>query len=290
MKLKWSASVPGRHYGGAPQLVPMNMKRILGGLTSSSELESGGSDVAARDAMIVGIACLADARDDASGGHIERMMRYAELLGTAIRGRARRALFSSQEVHWLKLSAALHDIGKAAISDSILLKPGILTDAERLIMQEHTIIGARCLDQVLSLHGPDEMITMARQVIRSHHERWDGGGYPDHLADADIPLAARIIALCDVYDALTRRKVYKLAMSHEQAHRIIRDGAGTQFDPAVVRAFEAVEQDFQSISLTVEGHEEMLAEEGINSGNPRFGPGFPAESDDDDPPTPPRVA
>lgn len=265
------------------------MKRILGGLTGDRDHPETTALVSSREALLVAIAKMADARDDAGGGHIDRMMRYAELIGTAMRGRARRALFSREEIHWLKLGAALHDIGKASISDDILLKPGLLNDAERLTMQEHTVIGARCLDRVIQDFGPDAMISTARQVIRSHHERWDGGGYPDHLAGSDIPIVARIVALCDVYDALTRRRVYKLAMTHEQAGRIITEGSGTQFDPAVIQAFEAVIEEIAAVSLTVQG---STGDEEVTA--PRYCRGIPDNLDieqldpDDDPP--PRVA
>ena len=147
----------------------------------------------------------------------------------------------------LRLAASLHDIGKVGIPDNVLLKPGKLTLEERLIIERHPAIGADTLLTVRERLGDDALLELSLQVARSHHERWDGKGYPDKLAGVMIPLAARIVALADVYDALTSVRVYKPALSHADATAIIRDGRGSHFDPDVVAAFDRVAEEFARV-------------------------------------------
>ncbi len=163
-------------------------------------------------------------RDYETQGHTERVVAWTDrlTLGLGLTEAERRA------IRW---GAYLHDVGKLAIPDAILLKPGPLDDAEWEAMRAHALHGVRMLREVPAL--PDE----TRDVVRSHHERWDGRGYPDGLAGDAIPLHARIFAVVDVWDALTHRRPYKEAWSTDDARAEIERGAGTQFDPVVVRRF-----------------------------------------------------
>ena len=152
----------------------------------------------------------------------------------------------------LRLAAALHDIGKVGIADSALLKPGRLTDEERREMQRHPKVAADTLLAIYQQMGDDNLIALSVQVALYHHEKWDGSGYPFNLKAQAIPLPARIVAVADVYDALTSKRVYKDAMPHEQACQIIRNDSGTHFDPAVVDAFMQVADAFPALREEIE--------------------------------------
>jgi HD-GYP domain-containing protein (c-di-GMP phosphodiesterase class II) len=202
--------------------------------------------VRTRDAVIFGLAKLAESRDPDTGHHLERIALYSTRLADAMRRHPRFA--SEITPTFLKLvgiSSALHDIGKVGVEDAILLKPGRLTDIERQKIQQHTLLGGDCIEQIESRLGASNFLEMAREIALYHHERWDGTGYPTGLAAEQIPLAARIIAVADVYDALSVRRVYKKAFSHDKCVRIIREGAGTQFDPHVVEVFLEIEAEFR---------------------------------------------
>jgi putative two-component system response regulator len=151
-------------------------------------------------------------------------------------------------VQMLYLTSPLHDIGKVAIPDAVLLKPGKLTPDEFEVMKTHTITGARTLGAALASHPEADFLVMAKQIAESHHERFDGSGYPQGLKGTSIPLCGRIVALADVYDALTSKRVYKEAFSHERAREIIVQGAGSHFDPDLVAAFLATEREFFELS------------------------------------------
>ena len=144
-------------------------------------------------------------------------------------------------------ASPLHDIGKVGVPDSILLKPGKLTKEEFDEMKVHTIIGAETLREVNRLHSGNDFVRIGIEIAESHHEKWDGTGYPHGLAGEDIPLVARVLALTDVYDALTSRRCYKEAFSHTRSHDIIVEGMGKHFDPDVVAAFVSVKKDFLHI-------------------------------------------
>jgi HD-GYP domain-containing protein (c-di-GMP phosphodiesterase class II) len=206
--------------------------------------------LAIRNGMIFGLAKLADHRDTDTGRHLERICRYSELLATEMltqRGEIDRAW-----IERLRLASSMHDIGKVGIPDAILLKPGRLTPAEREVMETHTIIGTDTLIAIKSHVGDDDLLNMAIQVTLSHHERWDGSGYPHRLSHEQIPLAARIVALADMYDAVTSKRIYKLALGHEEARRLILSERGTHFDPAIVDAFERIEARFNEIRATLQ--------------------------------------
>ncbi len=171
------------------------------------------------------LARVVEFRDSDTGGHVERMSRYSTLI-------ARELGWSAERCRELRLAAALHDVGKVAVPDAILLKPGPLTPEERRIMQRHCQAGFDMLT------GSDStLLNLGAEIALTHHERYDGGGYPAGLSGAGIPLAGRIVAFADVFDALTSARVYKDAIDIPDAVEIIRGGRGTQFDPDVVDAF-----------------------------------------------------
>jgi len=199
-----------------------------------------------RDAVIFGLAKLADSRDADTGEHLDRVHEYIVILAERLS-----KVYSDIDVDYierLKLASSLHDIGKVGIRDEILLKPGKLTREERQIMQTHGIIGARCLAAIQERLGDDDFLDMACEIAAAHHERWDGLGYPYGLRGEEIPLSARIVSVADVYDALTTHRVYRTALSHEEALKLIVSGSGTQFDPTVVDAFRACQDDIKNVA------------------------------------------
>lgn len=206
-----------------------------------------------RNALVFGLAKLADYRDTDTGRHLERICTYCEMLATELRpefGEITRSWIEN-----LKLASSMHDIGKVGVADAILLKPGKLTQEERRLMELHSLIGADTLIAIRRRVGDDPLINMAIQVALSHHERYDGTGYPYGLQGEQIPLAARIVALADMYDALTSRRVYKEAMSHEEACKIIRASRGTHFDARIVDAFERRQAQFERVRAEMHAQE-----------------------------------
>lgn len=179
----------------------------------------------ARLEILERLARAAEYRDDATGQHIIRVGRLSEQIGRVLG-------LSEEQLFQLRHAAPLHDIGKIGIPDAILLKPGALSREEWEIMKRHTEIGARILSDC-----PYPVVEMARQIALTHHERWDGQGYPQGLHREQIPLWGRIVAVADAYDAMTNPRPYRPALSHEQAVEIIRAERGRQFDPLVVDAF-----------------------------------------------------
>ena len=204
-----------------------------------------------RDVAIVGLSALAEARDNETGGHILRTQEYVRALAIQLQDHIKyRDYLTNETVDLLYKSAPLHDIGKVGIPDAILLKPGKLTDEEFTIMKTHATIGAESIAVAEKQMGSNSFLAIAREIALSHHEKWDGSGYPYQLSGDDIPLSGRLMALADVYDALISKRVYKPAFSHDKAKEIILAGKGSHFDPAVVEAFVNCEQMFVSIALT----------------------------------------
>lgn len=198
-----------------------------------------------RDALIFALARLAESRDPETGHHLERVSHYCHLLAQDLHERRVDGV-DSEFVALVTATSALHDIGKVGIPDGVLLKPDRLTSDEMAVMRDHTAIGASTLDAALARAPDARFLHIAREIARSHHERWDGTGYPDRLRAERIPLPARIMSVADVYDALTSRRVYKPALPHAEAAQAIRDGAGSQFDPLVVESFGRVESSFDA--------------------------------------------
>jgi putative two-component system response regulator len=201
-----------------------------------------------RDLTIFAMARLAESRDPETGAHLERVRNYSRVLADALRGHERFAgEIDDAFVHLIYVTSPLHDIGKVAIPDGVLLKPGRLSDREFEIMKTHTTLGAQTLEAALRQHPEARFLRMARDIAATHHERLDGTGYPAGLAGDAIPLAGRIVAVADVYDALTSKRVYKGAYLHDVSKAIIEKEAGSHFDPAVVEAFLKREAEFVEI-------------------------------------------
>lgn len=199
-------------------------------------------------ATLLAISKLAEYRDDETGRHIERTRTFCKVLAERLRDNPRYAeTITEGFIEDIYHAAPLHDIGKVGIRDDILLKPGRLTPEEFEIMKTHTVIGARTLETVRRKYPGNAFVNMGIDLTRSHHEKWDGTGYPDRLSGEAIPLSARIMALADVYDALRSRRPYKKPFSHEESLRIILEGAESHFDPNVVNAFKPLEGQFAEI-------------------------------------------
>jgi len=194
------------------------------------------------------LAKLAEYRDKETGGHLQRICEYMRLVTREIHADQPYSFHVSNEYpEDIYLSGMLHDIGKVGVPDQILLKPGPLDDAEWTIMKKHTTWGHTLLNQADHELGEQSFLTLASRIALHHHEWWDGHGYPYGLAGNDIPLSARIGAVADVYDALTSRRPYKEAWSHDQAVTEINSLVGQQFDPVVGEIFVRLEKQFESI-------------------------------------------
>lgn len=205
--------------------------------------------VRTRDAVVFGLAKLADSRDGDTGDHLERISVYATLLASRLRRCPKYAgEVTPGFVRLIGISSALHDIGKVGVHDSILLKPAALTPEERGRMEAHAVIGGECLRTIERRLGSSNFLHMARDIAFAHHERWDGKGYPHGLRGEQIPLAARIVAIADVYDALSTRRIYKQPRSHDECVRIISAAAGTHFDPDMVQAWLTIAPKFAAIA------------------------------------------
>ena len=204
-----------------------------------------------RDATIFALAQLADSRDPEIGDHLERIRGFARILAEEL---AAAGEASAELPDLVYLTSPMHDIGKAGIPDDILLKPGQLSSSEFEIMKVHTTIGAGALDRALAQNPAMEYLRTARDIALTHHERFDGTGYPDGLKGDAIPLAGRIVALCDVYDTITSKRVYKSAKPHNVARAEIVRSAGSQFDPRIVEAFLRSEPLFLGLSAEAGEH------------------------------------
>lgn len=200
-------------------------------------------------ATIAALAKLAESRDDDTGMHIERVRHYCVVIARHMAEHSPcREEISSSFIEALFQAAPLHDIGKVAIPDSVLLKPGKLTAEEFDVMKRHTLIGARTLAAIHAKYPKNAFIRAGLSIARSHHERWDGGGYPDGARGTEISLHARIMAVCDVYDALRSDRCYRKALPHEEVCAMIESGSGSQFDPQVATAFHQIADEFLRIS------------------------------------------
>ena len=228
-----------------------SFNRMTGQLKDHVE-RLGQARAASRDAVIFAMAKLAESRDTDTGKHLERICRYVEILARELA--RHRSDIDEQWVDTVTITAALHDIGKVGIPDAVLCKPGKLTDQERQIIQKHPMIGGDTLLAIKRrVEEGDTFLVTATEIAFAHHEKWDGSGYPFGMAKQDIALAARITAVADVYDALTSERVYKKAMSHEEARKIIVEGSGSHFDPEIVAVFLATEDRIRAVSDELRG-------------------------------------
>jgi putative two-component system response regulator len=206
---------------------------------------------AIQDVTTLVMASMAETRGSETSNHIRRTQYYVKALGWRLCTHPKfAATLTPTTIELLFRSAALHDIGKAGIPDRILLKPGKLSPEEFEIMKTHTTLGRDALTNAKRALGVEVCyLHHAREIAYSHHEKWDGSGYPEGLAGDAIPISGRLMALADVYDALISRRLHKEAMSHEQAIAIIRQTRGRHFDPDVVDAFLAIEDHFKAIAI-----------------------------------------
>ena len=206
-----------------------------------------------RDATIQTMAVLAETRDNETGGHIQRTQHYVRILAEQLRDThpEYRAFLDDEYIDLLFKSAPLHDIGKIGVPDAILLKPGKLTFDEFEEMKKHVEYGRDAIVKAESLLKSDNsFLRLAREVAYSHHEKWDGSGYPNGLTGKDIPLSGRLMALADVFDALISKRVYKPPFPLPKVKSIIMEGSGAHFDPEVVDAFLVKAEEFRRTAIT----------------------------------------
>jgi putative two-component system response regulator len=212
--------------------------------TKTTELQSS------QDLTIVALGSIAETRDNETGNHIHRTRAYVEVLARLLGKTAKfSAIARTKDWEMIWKFAPLHDIGKVGIPDSILLKPGSLTAEEFNVMKRHTVLGRdalRLAEDRVDMYGA--FFRIAMEIAYSHHERWNGSGYPEGLSGEAIPLAARLMAVADVYDALISKRVYKEAMPHETAVDIICGESGKHFDPRVVDCFIEAADEFRIIA------------------------------------------
>lgn len=197
----------------------------VGTLIAGERWQRGLAVQSAQHELLERLARMVEYRDGDTGGHVVQMSEYASIIAAQLG-------WTSRAAAELRVAAAMHDVGKISIPDHILRKPGPLTADERAVMETHTLVGHQMLSG-----SENPLIQRAAEIALTHHERWDGSGYPQGLRGEQIPLAGRIVAVADVFDALTSDRVYRRALPVSEAQRIIEDGRGTHFDPDVVDAF-----------------------------------------------------
>lgn len=201
-----------------------------------------------QDEMVMGFATLVENRDDSTGGHIKRTSLYVERIAIEIQRRnLYPGLMTKDFINNLRMAAPMHDIGKIAIPDSILQKPGRLTEAEFELMKTHTAKGGEIIRKTFANVSSEEYTNVSYDVAMHHHEKWNGKGYPSGLQGESIPLAARIMAVADVFDAVSEKRCYRDAMPLEKCFEIIRAGSGSDFDPKIADLFLSIRDDIESI-------------------------------------------
>lgn len=203
-----------------------------------------------QEVMVYALASLAETRDAETGKHIRRTQYYMKALAEHLRFSPRfKAFLTDTNIYILFKTAPLHDIGKVGIPDGILLKPGKYEKAEFDVMKKHSTIGKETIESAeRNLGLKSKFLTISKQIAYTHHEKWDGSGYPCGLVGDDIPIPGRLMAIADVYDAIVSRRIYKDPIPHKKAVDIIKNGRGTHFDPEVVDAFLDLEDKFREIA------------------------------------------
>lgn len=203
-----------------------------------------------QDIMMLSLAELVECRDENTGGHVKRTAEYVKILTEEI---VESGLYSDiltpEYIRDIVRSAPLHDIGKIGINDATLLKAGSLDDEEFEHMKNHAELGGQTLQKMINETNGESFLYVAKDMAHYHHEKWDGSGYPSGLKEEEIPISARIMAVADVYDALTTKRPYKKAFEHEDALKIIIDGKGKMFDPNIIDVFEKIHYKFQLVNL-----------------------------------------
>jgi putative two-component system response regulator len=201
-----------------------------------------------QNAVLITVADLVEFRDKLTGGHIARTQRYvAALLEEMRRQKVYQEEIATWDLDFFLPSVPLHDVGKIGITDLILNKPGALTPEEFEIMKTHVTVGVDAVEKIMRITSDHAFLRHTLYITGTHHERWDGSGYPMGLRGLDIPLEGRLMAIADVYDALISVRPYKKAYNHEEAHKIIENGAGKHFDPVLVDVYRAVADEFARI-------------------------------------------
>jgi len=203
-----------------------------------------------RDAAINAVSSLVETRDSETSGHINRTKNYVLIIAETLRIMGKYVdVLTPEYIYEIERASPLHDIGKIGIPDHVLLKPGKLTKEEFEIVKQHPVIGYKALASAKKDLGENSFFDIACDIAMYHHEKWNGKGYPSNLKGDEIPLAARIMSLADVYDALTSERIYKEAYDHEKSKEIIIEGSGNQFDPNIVDAFIIAEKLFKKVAF-----------------------------------------
>lgn len=204
--------------------------------------------------MITGFTTLVEKRDGSTGGHIRRTSIYVELLAKELRERGYyKNVLTKDYIKNLIMSAPMHDIGKVSVPDSILQKPGKLTEEEFEIMKQHSENGGKIIRETFEKVQDEEYVEMAYQVAMYHHEKWNGCGYPEGLKENKIPLCARIMAIADVFDAVSEKRCYRDAMPMEKCFEIISEGKGSNFDPTLVDVFMDMREEIEEVHNQIQG-------------------------------------
>jgi putative two-component system response regulator len=212
-----------------------------------------------QDVIIQAMASLSETRDIETGGHIQRTRHYVKVLAEELKDHPRFNHFlDDSTIDLIFRLAPLHDVGKVGVRDSILLTPGRLTEEEFEEMKQHTILGAKVISEAERSLGDDSFLHIAREIALTHHEKWDGTGYPSGMKGEEIPVAGRLMAVADVYDALVSRRNYKKALDHNKAVEIMAAGRATHFDPEVLDAFLQIQDRFREISIRFNEEERDL--------------------------------
>jgi len=229
----------------------LNMIQTLNDRLVHSEIKANQQIINAYHIMIFSLADLAESRDPETGEHLKRVQSYCMFMAEQVKSLEKYSrLIADDFIENIYNASPLHDIGKVGISDNILLKPGKLTKDEFETMKSHTVIGAQTLEKVIEQFNHPTFV-MAHNLVRHHHERYDGSGYPDGLSGEDIPFESRIMSLADVFDALMSKRCYKESFNIDKTVQIIREGSGSQFDPELVKimtdnieTFKAIHQQY----------------------------------------------
>ncbi|SCG94488.1 response regulator [Romboutsia sp. 1001713B170207_170306_H8] len=203
-----------------------------------------------QDVMMLSLEELVECRDENTGGHVKRTAEYVRLLTEEIVDADLYSdILTPEYIKDIVRSAPLHDIGKIGINDSTLLKTTSLDNDEFEYMKKHVELGSQSLQKMINETGDESFLYIAKDMAHYHHEKWDGTGYPEGLKGEDIPISARIMAIADVYDALTTKRPYKEPFSHEMAVNLIIDGKGKGFDPKIVDVFEKIHYKFELVNF-----------------------------------------
>lgn len=224
-------------------------------------------------ATIYALIKLSESRDDETGTHVERVSQLCKLLAIKMQGFPQYTEYITDTyIENLCKASMLHDIGKVGIPDNILLKPGKLTSEEFEIIKQHPIIGSNVLAELYNMYPNNSFLKLGHSIVRYHHEKWDGSGYPNGISQDEIPLSARIMAIVDVYDALRSKRIYKDSYGHEHSIDVIKEGKGKHFDPDITDIFinnaEEFKNTYDSVTATspkVSHLKEMLSYPEFNS-------------------------